>query len=354
MWKAVSTTAAATLGLAAVLALACGLAAHVGYGYGAEGFDGAGEAESKPPETETETGTRTRTETETETGTKSKSKSKSTEKDAETDADTAKTTLLLLTYENDAGNANSAFFLQQLRQWGFAHANVGVGERWTGWSGRLQKYLRFLRGLEDDSRFVLVTDARDVLLNNASSEEFLRKARAVYDERLLVSTERYCCDTGAAHDDFYVSAKIGDAEANAGLTHTEVYKNFMRAQAYQLDPGYKSDLYYLNFGLMFGRARDFVRVFERMQMRPGLDDQLLLHKVWFENPDLVRPDIHHALLSTAGSGGRECYYAWDATARRFRCTATGEYPCLLHCAGNFWSCYHMLRARLDPQQTSPQ
>ena len=251
----------------------------------------------------------------------------------------------LLTYENDETNENSRFFLDQLVANNYAYVNVGMGEVWTGWHARLQKYTEYLERLANRETFVAITDARDVLVNNASSDTFFEKAMGIYtDGKLIVSTERYCCDTGAIHDDFYISSMITDKDKN--LKHTEVYKKFMRDQAYKYDPDYKSDLYYLNFGLLFGKARDFLEVFRLMKMKPGLDDQLLLHKVFYENPQLIQPDIKHVILSTAGSGGRECYYQWDESKKCFRNTATDEYPCFLHAAGNFWSCYHTLKKKL--------
>lgn len=256
-----------------------------------------------------------------------------------------KSKFAVLTYENDSENENSSFYFKQLNVNGYAFENMGIGEIWTGWHARLLKYTEYLESLQDQDSFVAITDARDVLVNNVSSDTFFEKAMGIYENgKIIVSTERYCCDTGAIHDDFYISSMITDKDKD--VKHTEVYKKFMREQAYRYDSNYKSDLYYLNFGLMFGKARDFLEVFRLMKMKPGLDDQLLLQKVFYENPDLIRPDINHVILSTAGSGGRECYYQWDESVQRFQNNATEEYPCFLHAAGNFWSCYHKMKGKL--------
>lgn len=252
---------------------------------------------------------------------------------------------VVLTYENNQTNENANFFLDQLITHGYSYENVGIDESWTGWHARLQKYTEYLESLGDENTFVVISDARDVLINNASADTFFEKAMSIYtDKKIVVSTEQHCCDTGAVHDDFYVSSAI--SQKDKSVKHTEVYKKFMREQAYKLDKDYKSDLYYLNFGLLFGKARDLIQVFRLMKMKPGLDDQLLLHKVFYEHPDLIQPDIKHVLLSTAGSGGRECYYQWDHDKLCFQNTATEQYPCFLHTAGNFWSCYHTLKKKL--------
>ena len=56
---------------------------------------------------------------------------------------------------------------------------------------------------------------------------------------------------------------------------------------------------YLNFGLQFGKAKDFVKLFRIMNLKPEDDDQTIMYKLFFDNPDLVKVDYTETIFSNA-------------------------------------------------------
>ena len=96
------------------------------------------------------------------------------------------------------------------------------------------------------------------------------------------------------------------------------------------------DYYYLNFGLIFGKAIDIKNLFESMDIKPDGTDQSLAVIKFCENPDNYFLDYNQDLFSN-NSG--ECKLIWDSEHNKFKHEITNTYPSLLHFPGGNWDCY---------------
>lgn len=242
---------------------------------------------------------------------------------------------ILITYETDSKNPHLQNLINQMDKYNFNYIILGNNEKWDGWFGRLKKYQEYIDTL-DNNTYILLCDARDVLINNKTSSIFLQKAKELYkknNNKLIVGTEEGCC-TGDENNIRHRSYKIPDKSISL---HQE-YRNHMEKKTYEIDPNYKHKFYYLNFGLLFGRAKDFKNIFNKMNIQPGEDDQLLLQKLYYEEPELLYPDIKQELLSNSLVNG-DCSYEYNDENNSFINKKTDTYPYIIQTPGKNWECY---------------
>jgi hypothetical protein len=218
------------------------------------------------------------------------------------------------------------------------HKVVGVGKEWTGWYGRFTEYSLFLKNIHPDT-FVLITDARDVVINENYSK-FIKKALREYSKKpgtVICGTEQNCCTKDPNNS--LRSSKI----SNDITDHIQEYKRFMELKAG--NNYYK----YIQFGLLFGKANDFLKLFSIMDLKPGDDDQTMLYKLFYEDDTILNLDYSGILFSNAPSLDNEsdtCYYDWNYWNNAFRNTITNNIPSLIQTPGSYWSCYDMLLSKL--------
>jgi hypothetical protein len=171
---------------------------------------------------------------------------------------------------------------------------------------------------------------------------------------VIIGTEDNCC-TGKLNDEFYRPKKVKDKILNVH----RIFMDFMKTKAEKMENINKTRFYYLNFGLLFGKVSDLKILFEKMKMQPGKDDQLLLQKVFYENPELIQPDYNHELFSNSSTRSNpektlkgenrdpeNCYYIYDERKKCFKNTKTNTYPVFIQTPGKKWECYKYLENRL--------
>jgi len=193
---------------------------------------------------------------------------------------------------------------------------LGSGEEWNGWYGRAKSYEKYLKTLPNDL-YVLLCDCRDVVINDNSSN-FLIKAltmRIQNGNKIIVGTESLCCTEHNSPD--YKAKTISDS--NFVIYYLEQQENNAKSKKIE------NKLYYINFGMMFGTVGELINLFNLLDIKPGLDDQTLLHKLFYEYPDLLFLDHKHELLSNAehkhgnikGPVYNTCYYTYDENKKKF-------------------------------------
>ena len=136
---------------------------------------------------------------------------------------------------------------------------IGEGEQWDGWYGRTIAYSNYVSQLDDEC-YVLICDGRDMLINESFSK-FFSKAVKLYN-KLIFGTEKYCC--AGINESF----RENTIDINIPvITH---YANFMKDLAKKKN----HHLYpYLNYGLMFGKAKDIKKLYRDINIKQGYDDQ---------------------------------------------------------------------------------
>jgi hypothetical protein len=243
-------------------------------------------------------------------------------------------------YDNNIKNKHVQNLLHQAKLLGFSITVVGDGDKWTGWYGRTIKYKEYISNLHPET-FVLLTDTRDVVLNN-DYDSFIKKAKDYYysnSQKIIFNVDSICC--------------LNVRTPNAKSTKTkksnyidDEYKPFMEKRARDL--GIKHRYIYLNFGMQFGKAKDFLNLFDLMNIQPGDDDQIVVFKLFFENPEFVVLDYNQEILGTSVTSYfiSNCVFKYSGTF--FINTVTNTQPSLIHTAAKNWYCYKYLLSKLLP------
>ena len=112
--------------------------------------------------------------------------------------------ILIISYDNkpyinaDTGGATQNF-INGLNYFGYDFVLLGKDQPWAGWVGRQKEYIQFINMISNKNIYIILSDARDVLVNNDYSnfELNLDKLYQLYDDKnkdkLLFSTEVGCC-----------------------------------------------------------------------------------------------------------------------------------------------------------------
>jgi hypothetical protein len=225
---------------------------------------------------------------------------------------------IALSYDNSTSSTNTDNLINLFENNGYKYKIVGKNKKWEGWYGRTMEYLNTINELisEDSDYYILLCDGRDVLVNE-NYEIFIEKAIKLYNKHksIIFGAERHCC------------------AGNTGINEDIRYKNKMIDIAKNKT---QYDYYYLNFGLIFGKATDIKRFFETIDIKPGGTDQSLAVIEFCKNPDKYWIDYDQEIFSNHSG---ECKLTWDDNAKKYKHSVTNTYPSLIHFPGNNWDCY---------------
>ena len=171
--------------------------------------------------------------------------------------------LKVFVYETAVEQTRTQNLEKLMKHFHYDYEIIGKGDPWTGWYGRHVKYQEALDRVNDDD-FILFCDGRDVLPNEDSSK-FMKKAIRVYNRKpgsVIFNSESACCNTGGEF-------KGTDDDRSR-------YIEEIRSKFQSMSAQHNSSKSFLNFGVMFGKCRDFKELFQTMNMQPGDDDQGLI------------------------------------------------------------------------------
>lgn len=252
---------------------------------------------------------------------------------------------LVLTYDNDINVPNVQNLVKLLDKNNYKYKILGNGEKWNGWHGRLNTYIKFIETLNPDT-YLVVCDARDVLINE-NCETFITKAKKEYNNKLIFSTEPNCC-TGLTGYDENTQNYISDKNKHMNSSNAiGIYKEYMRYIAVE-NSG--QDYYcYLNFGLQFGKVKDFLKIYKLMNIQPEQDDQSLAYKILYDHPELAELDYKNKLFSNANSERINFSedFIWDNNRSKWVVTKTGTIPSFIQTPGKYWEAYYLLLEKLS-------
>lgn len=237
---------------------------------------------------------------------------------------------IVVTYDNKPYlETNTKNLIESIKKYNYNFHILGENDLWTGWYGRFKSYQNYISTL-DKNEYVLICDGRDVLLNNQSSEEFMKKATSLcnIDEKIIFGAERHCCcDIPERY------GRLPSMDNNETLK--DVYKNFMEKQVYKDIPNYKYDYFYLNFGVFFGKVENILSMFSNLNMGKNLDDQGMSYIYFYKNPETIYIDANQELIGN--NGHNDCHLVLENN--KFKNIKTNTYPVLLHFPGDGHKCY---------------
>jgi hypothetical protein len=292
----------------------------------------------------------------------------------------------VLVYETEFGSDSPASNLvdQASALPGVTATMVGQGQHFDGFGSKYAAVLPLLKTMDADS-LVVLSDARDVLINNPASSDAATAAAAVQDFRdafnavtfqypgaIVISAEAQCCVsalTYAAPGDYFdVDGKrnvraCASGEADClwnGDAMSGPWENFMK-EAAQERMGYGADSIddvYLNAGLIVGKAADLLRVIEAADIAATEDDQAVLTGYMYRNPKDIVLDYGQTLFGNNRAGVKDlsasesCMFEIATTSTRLQHTKTQTSPLFVHSPGGFLQCHEDLANQLGVKDIS--
>ena len=262
---------------------------------------------------------------------------------------------IAVTYENESKNKNTHNLIKMFKKNNFKYEVLGNGYSWSGWYGRLREYLNYLQRLDPET-YVLVCDGRDVLINEDYST-FIKKAKIEYSlnkNKIIIGTEPGCCTP--LNKGKYYPNNPKNKNIPVPFFPTIQSNNIIKLYTEYMDSkSSNSSFPYLNFGLLFGKAKDLANLFLLMKIEPGDDDQSLVYKIYYEHPELLNPDYNQLIFSNAAHLNTAhipdnmknqplCFYKWNG--KKFENTITNSTPSIIQTPGKNWDCYNELLTKL--------
>lgn len=277
---------------------------------------------------------------------------------------------LVVIYETDESQVKPSaanFLFQQINEPEIRDALTdvrvaGVGQEWKGWGSKAKHVASELQNVDPD-RLVVVSDSRDVLLNNLdakSVQQFVKNFESLTKTKsnaIVVGAESQCCVSALTH------AKPGDF-LNDDLTRTGKSETCNSGKGSCLDKGERfqkpwkdamqrlareqgaktTKNVYPNTGIIVGKAKDILNAYSILDMKETEDDQALFTELMLKNPNLIVLDYEQQLIGnnawTEGMDG--CIFDWDADTRKFKHPNFNTVPAFLHFQGKFYECYGKL------------
>jgi hypothetical protein len=255
---------------------------------------------------------------------------------------------------------------------------VGQGKKFGGFGSKYESVLPILEKMESDS-LVVLSDARDVLINNPMDNNLNVAANAINDFRaafdmvtfqqpgaVVMSAEAQCCVSALTYVE--PGAYFGENGVRTGRACSSgesdclwngddkavPWENFMKDVALQhLGAGASiMDDIYLNSGLIVGYVRDVLRVLKAADILATEDDQAVLTDYMHRYPQDIILDYGQTMFGNnrgglEGGSSDSCMFtlSTDGT-RKLVHTKTSTTPLFVHSPGGYLQCHDDLAEKL--------
>jgi len=188
---------------------------------------------------------------------------------------------ILVSYENETINENSAFFFETARRNGWEIQQIGLGAKWEGFAQRTKAY-RDVCATYDKDRILVFSDARDVFC--VRSNKAFEAAFQHFGCPILVSAEIFCQGRMNVEDDFvgWQCASLSRYFKHHGIT-----------------PGLRK---FVNGGLLAGYAGALGEMYSWIIENNYKDDQLGIAMYMNAFPQKVALDTEAIVLHTSVYG----------------------------------------------------
>lgn len=223
----------------------------------------------------------------------------------------------VIIYENSKTPTRTANLEKLLEKFNYDYDIIGKGEKWDGWYGRLQTCVQYLNELGDED-YVLLSDGRDVIVCEESSA-FSEKAIRLYNEKgdkIIFNGETLCC----------VAGKEFKGTEEEKKSYFQMVRDFFE----KIQPMPAPPLYTLNYGLAFGKVRDFKEMFRIMDLKRDEDDQgILIQRIMNGEFTNYVIDYNNTLFGIMYNLPPK----WDNEKKRYSNPTTKSFPSFLHFPG---------------------
>ncbi|KAI2499658.1 sulfotransferase family [Fragilaria crotonensis] len=241
----------------------------------------------------------------------------------------------------------------------------GVGKSFTGWGDKYKYVREMLNNMRNDT-LVVVSDARDVMLNVPDSESaasvvshFIstyQKMTKNLPDAVVMSAESQCCVSAmsqASPLDYFdpitgkrnvrACASGEDSCPYEGGFNVNAWKTFMSELAYRRTGRYHESVF-LNAGVFAGPASNIIRLMDRVDIGQTEDDQAVMSGLLYHDPESLVLDYENELFGVAEwpKGLKEgCVFFKDSEDVLIH-SVTKASPLIIHTPGKFYGCLDLL------------
>ncbi|KAI2493561.1 sulfotransferase family [Fragilaria crotonensis] len=217
-------------------------------------------------------------------------------------------------------NSSLGFFLQTSERVGIETATFGAGTSFKGWGDKYLHIRDILKEMSDDT-LVVVSDARDVLLNVPDRESaasivshFISSYQRMTINRpdaVVMSAEPQCCVSAMSQAGplDYFDPITGERKERACTSGKDTcqyedgfrinaWKTFMSDLSYHRTGEYQASAY-LNAGVFAGSARNILHLLDRVDIGETEDDQAVLSGLLYHDPEALVLDYENELFGVA-------------------------------------------------------
>lgn len=265
---------------------------------------------------------------------------------------------LVLTFQNNPHQANLKNIVASLKRWGWDFEVIGQGLKWKGFGTKFINYALHLKTLKDKNRIVVLVDSTDLIANGAP-EEFIKTYLRISNyknthHRIVISAEKACCVTPMSFHlpgDFVQNGMKKSRAIESGTRNNDgdqVWKTRMEAQKnIEGFEGNGLDYKFLNSGMIVGRAKDLIEMFDFLKTESNEDDQALASEYFLRFPEKVLLDYNNVLFSNSNfwagfNNLNGCYYSLNEYIGRFVNTESDSFPFFIQTPAKHWVCYDHL------------
>jgi hypothetical protein len=288
-----------------------------------------------------------------------------------------------MVYETDKSSGSTAHTLAKQINGRVNDITVtvfGEGTKFNGFGSKFSAVLPLLKTKDADSLIVL-SDSRDVLINNPNNDERYANTLAIefrmaYDQltfghpdAIVISAEAQCCVSALTHaqpGDYYNTD--GTRNKVACMSGTEnclwngdnnnaaaqAWESFMNQTMIDNLQGTETsyDDMYLNAGLIAGTAKNLIRIIEAAQIGNEEDDQAVLTDYMYYHRNEIVLDYKQTMFGNNRGGvqgltsAQKCaFHTTDGETRLYH-TIANTTPLFIHSPGGFYKCHDKLSKTL--------
>ncbi|KAI2501962.1 glycosyl transferase [Fragilaria crotonensis] len=241
----------------------------------------------------------------------------------------------------------------------------GYGKSFTGWGDKYMYVIEMLNNMDEDT-LVVVSDARDVMLNvpdNDSAANIVNHFISTYmrmtkylPDAVVMSAESQCCVSAMSQASplDYFDPATGQRNVRACASgektcpyedgfNVNAWKTFMSELAYQRTGRYHQSVF-LNAGLFAGTAHNIKRLLVRVDIGQTEDDQAVMSGLLYHDPESLVLDYENELFGVAEwPRGLEhgCVFFKDREDVLIH-SVTKASPLIIHTPGKFYGCLDLL------------
>lgn len=246
---------------------------------------------------------------------------------------------LLVIYENDHTSPNLEKLITSMKILNYDYVILGSGDKWLGFGTKIKAYHDYFKTL-DPERIVIQLDSRDVLAVNYDVQHLTKKLSNEYaeilEDKIIISAEAHII-IGASFtnkpfsliDKHTLKRKRRTHDLSFTVHHRPEWTNIFN----KMDKINKINK--INSGMILGKAKNFIKIYDIVDIDYPEDDQLMLYELYFIKPELFLIDSNNIFFKNyIHTSKLDKYY--------------GDVPCcyFIQTPGKYWYAYNEIYEKI--------